>query len=141
MLLDREGGNLLEYRSFDKAGNEEPIRSFEVSIDKTKPTLSVQLDRNEIWPANHKMVKVNATVDASDEGGSGLASVELSSIVSSEPGTEGDIDAQIGTDARSFSLKAEKDRVYTVTYTAVDHAGNRTTGTATVTVPHDQSGK
>ncbi|MBB6635779.1 OmpL47-type beta-barrel domain-containing protein [Cohnella thailandensis] len=141
VLLDREGGNLLEYRSFDKAGNEEPIRSFEVSIDKTKPTLSVQLDRTEIWPANHKMAKVNATVDASDGGGSGLASIVLTSVASSEPGTEGDIDAQIGTDARSFSLKAEKDRTYTVTYTAADHAGNRTTGTATVTVPHDQSGK
>jgi endo-alpha-N-acetylgalactosaminidase len=140
VLINQEGSNLLEYRSVDKAGNVEPVRSFEVSIDKTKPTLSLQLDPSEIWPANHKMVKVNATVDASDEG-SGLASVVLTSIASSEPGTEGDIDAQIGTDAKSFFLKAEKNRTYTVTYTAADQAGNLTTGSATVRVPHDQSGK
>lgn len=140
VLIDREGSNLLEYRSVDKAGNEEPIQSLNIAIDKTAPALSVQLDPASIWPPNHKMAKVNATVDASDAGGSGIASVILTSIASSEPGTEGDIDAQIGTDARSFSLKAEKDRTYTVTYTATDHAGNQTTGTATVAVPHDQSG-
>ncbi|GIO14945.1 hypothetical protein J19TS2_45000 [Cohnella xylanilytica] len=141
ILLSQEGSNLLEYRSVDQAGNEEPIQSLAISIDKTPPSLSLELDPSEIWPPNHKMAKVNATVEANDAGGSGLASVILTSIASSEPGTEGDIEARIGTEARSFSLRAAKGRTYTVEYTAADRAGNRTTGTAAVAVPHDQSGK
>lgn len=141
ILISQEGSNLLEYRSVDQAGNEEPIQSLAVSIDKTAPTLSLLLDRTEIWPPNKKMAIVNATVNANDAGGSGLDSVILTSIVSNVPEAIGDIDARIGTDATSFSLKAVKGRIYTITYTATDRAGNRTNGTATVTVPHDQSGK
>jgi hypothetical protein len=79
----------------------------------------------------------------------------LVSIVSTEPddadgsddgGTTGDIqDADLGTPDTSFLLRAERNgqeegRVYEVTYASVDVAGNRTTSTALVFVPHDQGG-
>lgn len=109
--------------------------------DTTNPTLSVQLDQTSVWPPNHKLVTVNATVNAADEG-SGLDSVILTSVTSNAPASaDSDIVAAIGTDARSFQVRAEKGRVYTVTYTATDKAGNQTVATATITVPHDQSGK
>jgi len=42
----------------------------------------------------------------------------------------------------SILLRAERkgyeyDRFYTITYTAADEVGNSTTGSTTVTVPHD----
>ena len=50
------------------------------------------------------------------------------------------IQAVFGTAATSFSVRAEKDSVYTVTCVASDKAVNKTAKTATITMPHDQSG-
>ncbi|WP_313640753.1 Ig-like domain repeat protein [Paenibacillus sp. FSL K6-0276] len=117
-----------------------------MKIDKTGPTLTIGLDPMTLWPANHKMVKVNAALDSSDTL-SGIKSVVLTSITSNEPESEeGDIQANLGSEDTSFSLRASRSgkgtgRVYTITYTATDHAGNQTVATATVTVLHDQSGK
>ncbi|MBM7565802.1 OmpL47-type beta-barrel domain-containing protein [Paenibacillus sacheonensis] len=137
-----QGGNpTVQYRSVDKAGNAEAVKSIGAGVDRTAPTLTVTLDKTSIWPANHKMVPVQATVNASDAE-SGVKSVILTSIACSDPNAGADdIQAQIGTSAASFSLRAEKDRSYTVTYTATDNAGNETVVTSVVTVPHDQSGK
>ncbi|MCJ8014215.1 discoidin domain-containing protein [Paenibacillus sp. KQZ6P-2] len=146
VVFTDEGIHKLEYWSVDKAGNVEERHTVTVKIDKTGPNLTVQLDPVTLWPANHKMVKVNATLDVSDSL-SGIASVVLTSITSNEPESEeGDIQARIGSEDTSFSLRAERSgegtgRIYTITYTATDKAGNQTVATATVSVPHDQSGK
>ena len=85
------------------------------------------------------MVTVNATLNSSDAT-SGIESVVLTSITSNQPDSgQGDIEADIGTEATSFSLRAEKDRIYTITYTATDKAGNKTVISVTVIVPHDLS--
>jgi hypothetical protein len=84
------------------------------------------------------MVIVNATLHASDAG-SGMESVILTSITINQPSGQGDIEADMGTEAASFSLRAEKDRIYTITYTATDKAGNKTVVSVNVTVPHDLS--
>jgi len=134
------------YWSVDKAGNAEQRHTVTVKIDKTAPTLKIELDPSILWPANQKMVKVNATLDTSDTL-SGVKSVVLTSITSNEPESkDGDIQAKLGSEDTSFSLRATRSgegtgRVYTITYTATDHAGNQRKATATVTVPHDQSGK
>jgi hypothetical protein len=131
----------VQYRSIDKAGNVEAAKSIGGNPDVTAPTLTVTLDQTSIWPPNGKMVVITADVQASDSE-SGIASFILTSIVSSDPNSAaGDIQADIGTSATSFSLLAEKGRTYTITYTATDHAGNQTIVTSEVVVPHDQSGK
>ncbi|NOU85315.1 hypothetical protein GC102_05890 [Paenibacillus sp. LMG 31460] len=128
------------YRSKDQAGNVEQLKTVEFKVDKTAPVLSVQLDKTSIWPANHKMVTINAMLNSSDAT-SGVESVVLTSITSNQPNSDSsDIQANFGTAATSFSLRAEKSRIYTITYTATDKAGNKTVTRATVTVPHDQSG-
>jgi hypothetical protein len=106
-----------------------------------------------LWPPNHRLVDVNATVTAIDD--CSAPSVSLVSIVSTEPddaeGTEdgntvGDIQgADSGTPNSSFLLRAERNgkgegRVYEVTYAAVDAAGNPASSTALVFVPHDLGG-
>lgn len=128
-------------RAADDAGNVSKVISYTISnIDKIAPVLSVQLDKNSIWPVNHKMVTVHAALNASDAG-SGIEAVVLTSITSNKPDSDkGDIQAEFGTAVDSFSLRAEKSRIYTITYTAIDKAGNQSAVSVTVTVPHDQSG-
>jgi hypothetical protein len=136
-----EGVYKLGFRSRDQAGNVEQIKAIEFKVDKTAPTLALTLDKTSIWPPNHQMVAVNAVMTGADAG-SGVDSVVLTNITSSKPDSgQGDVQAEFGTPATSFSVRAEKDRVYTVTYTATDKAGNKTVKTATVTVPHDESGQ
>ncbi|MCJ8014214.1 discoidin domain-containing protein, partial [Paenibacillus sp. KQZ6P-2] len=108
VVFTEEGVHTLVYWSKDKAGNVEERHTVTVKIDKTGPNLTVQLDPVTLWPANHKMVKVNATLDVSDSL-SGIASVVLTSITSNEPESEeGDIQARIGSEDTSFSLRAER---------------------------------
>ncbi len=76
--------------------------------------------------------------------------VTLLSVVSNEADnglgvgdTAGDIQgAAVGTDDRELMLRAERGgkgtgRIYTLTYTARDAAGNVGTAQVTVAVPHD----
>jgi hypothetical protein len=140
------GVSNFEYKSRDQAGNEEAAKSLTLKLDKTAPTVNVTLDKSKLWPANNKLVTVTASVYANDSI-SQIDSIVLSSITSSEPGRADDIqDAQFGTLDTSFNLRAKRagsgsGRVYTITYTATDKAGNKTFATATVSVPHDQHGQ
>jgi hypothetical protein len=151
--VTNEGQNTIQYRSIDKADNIESTESIHVNIDKTKPAFGLSLDHGVLWPPNHKMVPINVKIDAEDSG-SGMTSVTLDSIKSNEPDdglgdgdTANDIQgADYGTDDRSFKLRAERSgtgtgREYTITYTVTDKAGNSTTQTAVVKVPHDKGNK
>src|SRR5262249_25269140 len=136
----------------------------QVSIqDTTAPLLSVSLSPNSLQPPNHKLIPITATVSARDACSANPA-VRLVSIVSDEPDNglgDGDQPNDIqaigggpvpfGTDVRSFLLRAERSgagdgRIYTVTYSATDAAGNTTTASAVVVVgtavtdpPHDKT--
>ncbi|HZG77055.1 MAG TPA: DUF4962 domain-containing protein [Paenibacillus sp.] len=139
IVVAADGVHQLEYRSVDAAGNTEASKSVELRIDATAPTLNVQLDRTSIFPPNKKMVDIRATL-ASNDATSGVATVTLTSIESNEP-EEGSIEAAIGTSTDTFRVKADRNgngigRVYTVTYTVTDVAGNMSSAVATVTVPH-----
>jgi len=123
-----------------------------VTIADTKPpVVTVALDPALLWPPNHKLATINATVTAVDVCDATLV-VRLKSITGNEPDnglgdgdTANDIQgAAIGADDRSFLLRSERmgpgnDRVYTVCYEAEDGSGNVGFGCATVTVTHDQS--
>ena len=135
--------------SVDSRGNTS-TKTFMVTVTTRPPTLQVALSPGVLWPPNHKMVTINATIAAASEAGP--VNVSLVSIASNEPDNGlGDGDAvddiqgeMIGTDDRTFRLRAERsakgnDRVYTVTYQAVlnSNPSITTTTTATVTVPRD----
>ena len=128
-------------------------RSFTVTVANTPPTLAVTLSPGVLWPPNHKMVTITATIHATSHVGTPV--VTLVNVESNEPDNglgEGDMprDIQghaIGTEDREFQLRAErsgrgKGRVYRVTYTAtIPNSTLQTTVTATVTVPHAMNGK
>ena len=113
-------------------------------IDTTPPILSITPTPATLWPPNNKMVTVTAAITVKDDYDP-QPEIKLESITSSEVMGAGEIkDAQLGTDDRQFSLAAERDganlagRVYTLTYSATDGSGNKSTASTTVTVPHDQ---
>jgi len=122
------------------------------SIDTEPPVISIDPSRTALWPPNHRLQEVCITVVVSDEREPAPTFV-LTSVTSDEPDdgqgdghTKNDIrDAATGTADVCFLLRSERSgggdgREYTIVYTATDGAGNTTTATAVVTVPHDQSG-
>jgi concanavalin A-like lectin/glucanase superfamily protein/PKD domain-containing protein len=114
--------------------------------DTTTPSLAVTLNPNVLWPPNHKYVKTTpsfAIADACRE----MTTVNLLSVSSNEPDNglgDGDTGNDIVVnDDGTLSLRAERSgkgsgRVYTITYQATDGAGNSTTASAFVTVPHNK---
>ena len=118
--------------------------------DTIEPQISVVLDLDTLWPPNHHMFDVVATVTARDACGPPI--LALASLTSNEadnaPGTsDGETtgDIQPGVDDFHFKLRAERDstgsgRIYTAVYTATDDSGNVASGTGLVAVPHDQDG-
>ncbi|MDQ0058934.1 cellulase family glycosylhydrolase, partial [Paenibacillus harenae] len=115
-----------------------------LSIHTAPPTLNVVLDKETLWPANNKLVKVKVTIETDVE----LSQVELLSITPSIAVDRYESmvqEADFGTFDTEFKLLAKKAKgkeplVYTITYRAIDQAGNVTEASDTVTVPHDQSG-
>jgi hypothetical protein len=128
----------------DLAGNTASASVSGINIDKTSPIASCSADPNVIWPPNHKLVPVSISVNVSDPL-SGPAGFTLLSAVSNEPDSgNGDIQALIGgASATSGYVRAERlgsgsGRVYSFTYKGLDRAGNSSSCTTSVTVPHDQ---
>jgi hypothetical protein len=113
--------------------------------DTTPPEFEFSVTPTVLWPPNHKMVLITPSWTVSDETDP-TPEVSLVSIVSNEDDdAQGDgntsDDIQIGEDG-SIYLRAERsgtgnDRIYTITYKAVDDCGNFTECSTTVTVPHE----
>src|SRR5207237_3683375 len=114
--------------------------------DTTPPTVVVTASPNVLWPVDHKMREITVYVTATDDHDPNPF-VSLVGVTSNkgqnaigDRNTSPDILMQNG----KIFLRAERtgtskqDRVYTITYSARDAAGNIGTGSATVTVPHDQ---
>jgi len=132
------------YREDDAAGKSRVVSYPMQLIDQAPPTLSVTLTPATLWPPNNKMVSVNATITVKDDYDP-EPEIKLESITASETLAANDIqNAQLGTDDRQFSLAAEREgtnlagRIYTITYSATDASGNKTTASATAIVPHNQ---
>jgi hypothetical protein len=101
-----------------------------------------------LWPPNHKLHTVTLA-GAGDPDGDPVT-LTIAGVTQDEPvsGTgSGDTapDAVAGSTPDSVLLRAERaglgdGRVYRIAFTATDPSGASCTGTATVSVPHDQSG-
>ena len=122
------------------------------AVDSLPPHVTVSLSPMVLWPPNHKMVPVRATVGVTDCQSGPV--VRLVSATSNEPDEglgDGDFpndiqDAAIGTADFDLLLRSERSglgsgRIYTVCYSATDASGNSATTCAPVFVPHDQSGR
>jgi hypothetical protein len=149
------GSSTVTWTARDDSGNTGSATQKVTIVDTTPPDLTVVLSPTVLWPPNHKLVEITASITVRDVCDPN-PTVRLVSITSNEPDngqgdgdTTGDIQgAAIGTDDRTFLLRSERSgpgggRVYTVTYEASDHSTppNTTRRTATVTVPKNQSAK
>jgi hypothetical protein len=136
-------GQVITDTAVDKAGLSAKV-SVTLNIDKTPPSIpSLSATPSMLWPPNYKMVKVQITGSAADDG-SGIASTIIS--VTDEYGiynmtVPGNMTvAGFGSTIRLASWRASTDkdgRLYTITAVTTDKAGNASTGKTTVLVPHD----
>jgi hypothetical protein len=132
------GIHTLLYRSTDKAGNVEAAKTQTINIDRTAPEVSITTDPGTLWPPNHKMVAVTIGGSATDSL-SDIASISFK--VTDEYGT---IEPTITGFNTTIQLEAWRDgkdkdgRVYTISVTIKDNAGNETTSSVTIICPHDQ---
>lgn len=122
--------------------------SITVTVEDTTPPAinSITASPNVLWPPNHKMVPITVAASTSDICDKAPI-CRVISVSSNEPinGTgDGDIapDWEI-TGNLAVNLRAERagngnGRVYTSTIQCSDASGNKSTGTTTVSVPHDQ---
>jgi hypothetical protein len=116
--------------------------SVTIKRDTAGPVIaSATANPSVLWPPNNKMVAITVSVDASDAG-SGLAGCSIMSVNSNEGGSAHEPDVEL-TGALTMNLRAERHgngsgRIYTAQISCADAAGNTSTSTATVTVPHSQ---
>lgn len=105
------------------------------------PRFVVQASPEVLWPADGRYVEITMKVIVTD-GSDRPPRLRLAAITCNQkldPGVDVR-DAAFGTDDRVFLLKATsslatRDRIYRVTYQAVDAAGNGSSATARVVVP------
>jgi photosystem II stability/assembly factor-like uncharacterized protein len=127
--------------------------AFRYELDSTPPEISVVLDRTALWPPNHKMAPIHATVTVGDNCDENPTFVLTSITSDPAPDLRGDGNtgddiqgAAFGTADLDFELRCERSgigtgRRYTVTYTVTDASGNTSSVSVPVDVPHDQSGQ
>lgn len=142
-----DGAHTFSVKAKDEAGNEDSTAAeVKFTVDTAPPVLILnQPEPSILWPANGDMVNVIVSGNVKDIS-SGVASVNYTvSDEYNQLGLAGNIIA--GNDGGflfNISLKAEKDskdkdgRIYTVTINSVDKAGNITTQSVMVIVPHDK---
>ena len=109
--------------------------SFTITVTYNEPPVlsDIVLTRNMLWPASNKMKKVGLSYTVLDNG----VDVKTAVTVSSNT-TDGVRDWEI-IDDKNLRLKASRladgsPRIYTITVTATDEAGNKSTRTTTIAV-------
>ncbi len=140
--LNQQGTQTVYLRAIDNAGNASALASLVVKIDTTSPTLTgVSASPSVLTSPNHKLRDVLVGYGVSDNLSGATCTL---GVASNEPvnGT-GDGDTApdwLVLDAHHLQLRAERSgggggRVYTVTVTCADAAGNSTSRNTTVSVP------
>jgi hypothetical protein len=141
------GITTLTYFATDAADNDEAPQALTLRLDGAPPAIQgLPAAGCTLWPPNHKMQQV-AVVSATDAV-SGVAPGSLQvTATSSEPSDDEDVRVSAdGAGGFVVELRAERQgsgqrRLYWITATARDLAGNAKTATATCVVPHDQGKK
>jgi hypothetical protein len=114
-----------------------------VPTDTQPPLIQLSATPDSIWPPNHQMVTVNVNVTVTDNLDPN-PKVELVGVTSSQPDdAQGDgktVNDVVVLPNGQLQLRAERSptggpRIYTITYRAVDAAGNVAFATTNVLVP------
>ncbi|MGE5812945.1 MAG: phosphodiester glycosidase family protein, partial [Acidobacteriota bacterium] len=140
--ISMAGLTTVSYFATDAAGNDEATKTLAVRIDEAPPVIHGLPTDCSLWPPDHELHQV-AIVTAAD-GISGIASLQVTAASNEPPDPKSpDIVIVPEGDGYAVGLRAERfgdgtGRVYTITTTAVDLAGNQKTMTARCAVPHDQ---
>jgi hypothetical protein len=147
------GPHTITLRVMDAQGAQDEDTVAVNVVDTLPPGLTVSLAPSLLWPPNHRLVDVTASLQVT--GVCVPSTITLESVVSDEPddapggadgSTTGDVqDAATGTDDRAFRLRAERSsqgagRTYTATYRVVETGGASATASANAFVPHSQNG-
>lgn len=153
--LTDDGTYNLQYFSEDPAGNVEATHTLIIKIDQTPPVVSVSPTPTTLWPPNGKLVTVTVSGLASDKL-SGVNPVlryrvddEYRIVQPSGTTTLTPVTTQSGailSGSYSFTIMLQARRAgqdhdgrhYAIFVTAADLAGNSSTASAQVIVPHDQ---
>lgn len=134
-----EGIHTLRYRSVTTSGVVENIKTLTVKIDKTAPSLKLDIDPLILWPADGRLrnIAVDARLKDTLSGGDQFT---LVSVDSNHRDDGGDIAGwTVGTPDTRGQLRAKftglfNPRIYRLTYKGVDRAGNETTESVYVLV-------
>lgn len=124
---------------------------FQLLGEDAPPEIIMTLEKDKLWPPNHKMVRVAQGVYAIDDNDDPTLTISVSSNESLNAPGDGNTDSDwqvVEHDDGSFDiyLRAERagkgdGRVYTITADAVDGAGNESQALVTVSVPKSQKKK
>ena len=151
------GDTPVTFTATDYCGNSTSCLATVTVVDTTPPEIEVTLTPERLWPPNHKLVDIVATVSVTDVCDPNKSFV-LTSITSNEPDEgigDGDMPndiqgADFGTPDTEFQLRAERSgtgvgRIYTIVYTAYDSCNTAPNNTTEVTlyvyVNHDKPKK
>jgi hypothetical protein len=134
-----DGTHTVTFYAIDNAGNvETPPQEMTINIDKTAPSIpALGANKTILWPPNHKMVDLMLGGSVAD-GVSGIASTIIT--VTDEYGIYNMTVPGFGIVFQLEAWRKGSDmdgRLYTITAVTTDNAGNQSTGTTTVLVPHD----
>lgn len=130
-------GQVITGTAVDQAGNT-TIVPVTVNIDKTAPVLNLAASPKVLWPPNHKMVNVLISGGVLD-GASGALDVTFKVV-----DEYGSVQPPLNDFNAAVALEAWREgndrngRIYTITAEVTDKAGNVSTASTTVVVPHDQ---
>ena len=139
-----DGTTVVQCSAADTRGNS-ASGSFTVTVEQPDPTdteaptiVSITASPDVLKPPNGKLTGVTLTVEVIDNVDQ-TPFVNIYDVTANEAIDDDDWNV---TAPLTVQLRAERDphgegRVYTVHVEAIDDAGNRSTSTVTVTVPHD----
>jgi hypothetical protein len=144
--ISAEGITTITYFAVDRADNPETPKTLTVHIDQTPPSIAgLPGPGCLLWPPNHRLAQVG---HVTAEDASGLVPGSLVVEGTSNEPEDGTGDGHTSPDIvitadHEIWLRAERagggsGRVYALTATAVDLAGNQALARAVCVVPHDQ---
>lgn len=145
-VFNTEGTTTILYRSVDRGANTETAKSITLKIDTSAPALTLTATPSVIWPVTGENVNVRLDGHGNDSV-SGLASVSY--VITDEYGSPLTLPVRSlsGSSTSWFEtvgVQAWRDgtdhngRLYVVVATLTDTAGNTSTSTVNILVPHDQ---